>query len=119
MGSAKRLEAGGKKVVLIDISGADMEEMIRVFNEAKGLIRSEPEGSVLTLTDATGAHPTPAITRHLKEFVRGNSPYVKAGAIVGVSALMKPIYVAVMTFANRKIPPFATREEALQWLLSQ
>jgi hypothetical protein len=119
MASARVLEASGKKVILIDLSRAELDEMVRVLREARGMIRSEPPGSVLTLTDLSGAHSTPAITRQMKEFVRDNGPFVKAGAVVGLSALMRPIYDAVMLFSNRSIPAFTTREEALQWLLSR
>ena len=119
MASARTMVAGERKIVVIDLSGAKLHEMVRVLQDARGMIRSEPPESVLTLTDVTGAHPTPAITRMLKEFVRDNRPYVKAEAVVGMSALMKPIYDAVMLFSNRKIPAFSTREEALQWLLSR
>lgn len=119
MASVRILETNGKRIVLIDLSRAELAEMVTVMNEAKGLIRSGAPGSLFTLTDVTGAHPTPAITRQMKEFVRDNRPFVKAGAVVGLSALMKPIYEAVMLFSNRKIPAFRTREEALQWLLSQ
>lgn len=119
MASVRALETGGKKVILIDLRRAELDEMVRVLRDAKGMIRSEPPGSVLTLTDLTGAHPTPAITRQMKEFVHDNGPFVKAGAVVGLTPLMKPIYDAVMLFSNRKIPAFTTREEALQWLLSR
>jgi hypothetical protein len=119
MASVRALETGGTKVILIDLSRAELDEMVRVLRDAKGMIRSEPPGSVLTLTDLSGAHPTPAITRQMKEFVHDNGPFVKAGAVVGLTSLMKPIYDAVMLFSNRKIPSFATREEAMQWLLSR
>lgn len=119
MASVRALESNGKRVVLIDLSRAELDEMVRVLRDAKGMIRSEHPGSVLTLTDLTGAHPTPAITRQMKEFVHDNGPFVKAGAVVGLTPLMKPIYDAVMLFSNRKIPAFTTREEALQWLLSR
>lgn len=117
--SVRTLYVGTTKIILIDLSNAELEDMVVVLWNAGRLIRSEPPASVLTLTDVTGAHPTPAITRLMKEFVRDNGPHVKAAAVVGLSAVMRPIYEAVMLFSNRKIPAMRTREEALRWLLSR
>jgi hypothetical protein len=119
MNGVKTIEVKDKKIIVIDLSGMELRELVAVVTEAKDLIRSQPPGSVLTLTDFTDAQATPAVTRVLKEFAYGNRPFVKAAALVGVTGVMKSIYVAVMIFSSRKIPVFSDREKAVKWLLEQ
>ncbi|OGW37137.1 MAG: hypothetical protein A2010_00025 [Nitrospirae bacterium GWD2_57_9] len=52
----------------------------------------------------------------MKEFALHNKPYVKAGAVIGITGLKRIIYGAVMAFSRRKIESFDDREQAKQWL---
>lgn len=119
MAGVQIIDYKGIEIVLIDFSGADLEDVIGALESAKRLIRDRPRGSVRTLTDATKARFTPAITRVLKEFVLENGPFVKASAVVGLRDQLKSIYDAVVKYSGRELPAFADRETALEWLVSK
>jgi hypothetical protein len=55
----------------------------------------------------------------MMEFVKFNTPYIKAGAVVGLTGAMKAMYMAVTAFAGRELSLFPTREKALEWLLTR
>jgi hypothetical protein len=112
-------EYEGKRLLVIDLTGADLEEIVRVIAEAKGIIRTQPPKSLLTLTEVARAQVSPAVTRVMKEFVRHNEPFVRAAAVVGLSPVMRALYLAVTTFSGRTIPVFATDDKALEWLRAQ
>jgi len=119
MASAMVVKHKEKEIVVIDFSGSDFEDVIKAIETAKCLIRTRPKNSVLTLTDATQARFTPAVTRVLKDFVRDNAPYVKAGAVVGLTGIVKTIYDAVIRYSGRDLPTFPDREAAMEWLVHQ
>lgn len=56
------------------------------------------------------------ITEAFKRFTAGNKPYVKAGAVVGVSGLKKIVYNAVMKFTGRDIIALDDLEMAKDYL---
>ena len=77
-------EREGKSLVFLDFSGLEPEELEDVLKEAAGVIRSRPLKSLYTLTKVDGAHFNGEVIELLKEFAKGNDPYVKMGAIVGL-----------------------------------
>ena len=119
MASAMVVKHKNKEIVVIDLSGSDLEDVIKAISTAKNLIRTRPKNSVLTLTDATQARFTPAATRVLKDFVRDNAPFVKAGAVVGLTGIIKTIYDAVVKYSGRNLPTFPDRDAAMEWLVNQ
>ena len=52
----------------------------------------------------------------LKQFTAHNKPYVKAGAVVGVTGLKRIIFSAVVTFSRRNLEAFDDVEQAKHWL---
>ena len=111
----------GKEIVLFDFSGCqNIEEIMPVIQDAREWFQGRKHNSVLTLTDVTGAHYDTEILNLLKEFTLHNKPYVKAGAIVGITRpLMKLAYNIVMTFSKRNLPVYDSRDQALNWLIEQ
>lgn len=109
----------GRQILFLDFSACNVEDFPILIKEAEKLIRVEPPNSVLTLTDVTGARYNLEITQALKEFVNGNKPFVKAGAVVGLDALKKVIYNGVMHFSGRHLLAFDDIEKAKNWLVEQ
>lgn len=109
----------GKKILLIDFSGRKAEEVINIIAEAKELIKKQPEKSLLTLTDGTNTRFDPKVAEGLKEFAAHNKPYVRAGAVVGITGIVKIVYNAVMKFSGRNLPAFDDIETAKDWLAGQ
>lgn len=110
----------GKKIVLLDFSYSRKEDIKPIIDDAKKWFLNKRPNSVLTLTDVTETRYDAETLSYFKEFTLHNKPYVKAGAVVGITnPLMKIAYRAVTAFSKRNLPIFETREEALEWLVDQ
>jgi len=108
----------GHKILLIDLSGCEAKEILLLLNEAQRTIAGYARNSLLTLGDFTGAHIDRAVATRLKEVLVLDRPFVKRAALVGVESLPKVYYDNMKSFAQRNLPPFKTREEAMDWLVS-
>jgi len=105
-----------KEILFLDFSNTLPHEVLQTIEDAKRVIRTRPEGSLLTLTDVTNARFNEAVGDGLKQFTAHNKPYVKAGAVVGVTGLKRIIFSAVVTFSRRNIEAFDDIEQAKHWL---
>lgn len=110
----------GKQVALLDFSGLVGEaEGLAAIADAATLVQAQSPKSVYTLTNVTGARFNAATLTAMKSLAADNAPYVRAGAVYGMSTLLKAAYLTVMYFSRRQIPAFDTREEALAWIENQ
>ena len=109
----------GRQILFLDFSGFKVEDFHINIKEAEKLIRAEPQNSVLTLTDVTGAKYNLEVTKAIKEFAVGNKPFVKAGAVVGLDALKKIIYNSIMHVSGRNLLAFDDIEKAKDWLVAE
>ncbi len=111
----------GRRVVLLDFTDIVKEpEALAEVEKARNFFeRQPPDGSLLTLTDATNARYTSKVMEALKQLAAHNKPYVKAGAAVTSSRLHRVVVTAVAIFTGRHLAVFPTREEALRWLVNQ
>ena len=89
---------------------------MQTMEHAKKVISSKPRQSLLTLTDVTNARFNEEVGDGMKQFTAHNKPYVKAGAVVGVSGLKRIIFSAVMAFSKRNLQTFDDIEQAKHWL---
>jgi hypothetical protein len=108
-----------RQILLLDISHCSSDEVIKTIDEAIGVIRSQPESSLLILTDVKDAGYDLEVIEKLKEFTGGNKPYVRASAVVGLDGLQKVVYNAVTLFSKRTLPVFDDIENAKDWLIEQ
>lgn len=109
----------GKNIVYTDLANAGVADFPSVLEDATKAIVSNPQGSVLTVTDVTDAKYNRETVRIMNNYVAFISPYLKAGAVVGVTGLKKVVYDAIMQFYKVKYPLFATVEQACDWLVEQ
>jgi hypothetical protein len=109
----------GRVVVLIDASQMEVEDARKVFLEERALVASQPKGSALTLTDVSGTPLEDSLVTTVRETVAANAPYVKAGAVVGVTGLKKMALNTINLLTSRNLRAFSTREQALAWLAQQ
>jgi hypothetical protein len=73
-------------------------------------------GSVLILSDFTGASFDEEAIRTMKETAVFDKPYIKKSAWVGAEDLPELFSENVKSFSRREFPTFKSREEALTWL---
>lgn len=111
-----------RQVVFIDFSNLtsyNMPEILKVVEQAKTIIRSNPPNSVLTLTDFEGMFFNKEILDLMIQYVAENKPYVKASAIIGASGLRKIAVNSAEKFSMRDLHIFDSKQEALDWLVEQ
>lgn len=109
-----------KKILLIDASNCSADEVENIFRKVPDFVTTQPRGSVLILSDFTGASFNEDAIRVLKETAVFDKPYVKKSAWIGRSKDPKMISENLSGelghFSRREFPIFETREEALTWL---
>jgi len=111
------IEHHGKQILLIDFSHCDPQQLLRIVEEVREEISEHPFNSVLTLADFTGAEIDKTVATRIKEVLALDRPYVQRSAWVGTDSLPKVFYENFKNFSRRDFPTFASREEAMDWLV--
>jgi hypothetical protein len=107
-------------IVLLDLSNIkNPDAELHNAEIARSLIASQPRGQALVLTDVTGSTFNEAAVDALKKLARHNKPFVKASALVGLSALTRIVFRAVTALTGRDIRVCSSREEAIAYLLTR
>lgn len=110
----------GVRILYEDLENAKSEEVIPWIERAKVVMRSQPEKSVLALLNVKNAKFDSSVTSALKEFAKGNEPYVKVAAVYGIEGLKEIIFKSILVFTGRKnLFLFKNLEEAKDFLASQ
>jgi hypothetical protein len=107
----------GKKILFVDFSKCSAREVERISRTVPDYVTVQPRGSVLILADFTGASFDKDALTTMKGTAVFDKPFVKKSALIGTETLPKQFYEAMKTFSRRELPIFATREEALAWLV--
>jgi len=118
MDRAKFVDHKGTQIYLMDCSNAALEELNQIIEACERDVRCQPENSVFTLIVAGGSSFSSETIGKRKELARGNTPYVKASAIVGVTGLHKVVLNAVSMFSKRRFYIHDTLDEAMDFLAS-
>ena len=109
----------GKQILLADYTNCTRQALLDILAERERVALAQPPGSLLTLADVTGAHFTKDVVEHVKMMAVRERDRVKRAAMVGVDSVPKVFFDAVQNFAARDYHTFATREEALDWLVQE
>lgn len=109
----------GKDVLFIDYSNLKVDEIIGVMKQVREKFASKPKESVLTLTNFEGTRFNSDVLNHFKQLSLETKEYTKAGAVIGITGLQKVAYDVVTKFSKSELPLFGSREEALDWLITQ
>jgi hypothetical protein len=113
------VEHRGRQILLADLSHCTAREVEKIALLVPSYVTSEPRGSVLLLADFTGAEFDRIAIERLKESAVFDRPHLKRSAWVGIERLPKVFYEHIKTFSQRDLPAFKTREEAMDWLVSE
>ena len=106
----------GKKILLVDLSNCSADEVEEIVRRVPDYITVQPRGSVLVLTDFSGAAFDRDALQAMKETAVFDKPFVKKSALIGTESLPRDFYEDMTRFSRRELPIFKTREEALAWL---
>ncbi len=109
----------GQQVLLIDHSNSTAGEILKTLATVEAMVRNQPQKSVLTLCDFTGAEIDKQAADRMKVVAAKDRPYVRRAAFVGTDQLPDVYYRAMLSFSAREFPSFKSREEALDWLVAE
>jgi hypothetical protein len=112
------IEHKGKQILLADCSHCSGEELETLSRLVPSYVTAEPKGSVLLLADFTGAQFERSAIERLKRDTVLDRPHLKRSAWVGTETLPHIFYEHLKSFSQRDLPTFKTREEAMDWLVS-
>lgn len=107
----------GKQVLLLDLSNCSAAELERIFRAVPEIVITRPRGSVLILSDFTGASFDSEAVRVMKETAVFDKLYVKKSAWTGTETFPPALAENVSSFSRREFSIFDTRKEALAWLI--
>ena len=106
----------GRRILLVDLSNCSADEVEEIVHRDPDYISVQPRGSVLVLTDFSGAAFDRDALRAMKETAVFDKPFVKKSALIGTESFPREFYDELKSFSRRELRIFKTREEALNWL---
>jgi hypothetical protein len=107
-----------QRILLVDCSDCIPDEVAVVADQVPETVTQEPPGSLLVLGDFSHAQFTREAVEHVKIAAAFDRAHLKRSAWVLTENLPKTLYDSIRSFSAREIPIFATREEALDYLVS-
>ncbi len=113
------VEHKGKRVLLIDFSGASAPQMQLLLEHVRMTVAQHARESLLTLGDFTGAQVDRTVATAIKEVLTLDRPFVKKTAWVGTENIPHALLESFHNFSQRDIVIFKTREEAMDWLVEE
>jgi hypothetical protein len=109
----------GKRILLADCSGCTAPQVANICDLVPGFVTAEPAGSVLLLADFSNAQIDREALEHLKIATVYDRPHLKRSAWVITPSFPKAFYENVKAFSVRELPTFATREQAMSYLVGE
>lgn len=107
-----------QRILLLDFTDCTAGEVAAIADQVPDTVTHEPLGSVLLLADFSRAEFTRGSVEHVKIATVFDRPHLKRAAWVLTENLPKALYDSILSFSGRRIPIFATRAEALDYLVS-
>jgi hypothetical protein len=107
-----------QRILLVDCTDCAPDELAAIADELPEVVTQEPLGSLLVLGDFSNAKFTREAVEHVKIAAAFDRAHLKRSAWVLTENLPKALYDSIRSFSAREIPIFATRDEALDCLVS-
>lgn len=105
-----------KQILLLDVANCSAAEVEKIFRATPERVAARPRGSVLILSDFSGASFDAEAIRVMKETAVFDKPFVKKSAWIGAENLPRSLRENLGNFSRREFRIFGTRPEALTWL---
>jgi len=113
------IEHRGVRILMLDFSHV-MDEVtaLATIAHARSVVAEQPPASLLTLTTVEGSHFDSRVIGALRELMEHNRPFVRAGAVTGLSGLMRVVFSTMVHLTGRNIRAFDRLEDAKDYLAS-
>jgi hypothetical protein len=111
------VEHHGKKILVVGFSNCPAQKVEEIARTVPDYATAQPLNSVLVLTDFTGATFNQDALRALKETAVFDKLFIKRSALLGTQTFPRDFYEEITSFSRRDLRIFATRDEALTWLV--
>jgi hypothetical protein len=118
MSQTYSIQHNGKNVIVIDLSNSKPVDTLKILPDASKKISACPQNSALVLTDVNNATYNQEVANAIKAFVKGNTPFIKASAIIGADGVRMVLLNTVSFLSRREIKSFSDKTEALDWLVT-
>jgi hypothetical protein len=113
------INQSGRKIMFLDFTNLQAEEQIKeLIDKVKIYVLAQPPLSLYSLTNIEGMHFNSRIKEMFTDLAKSNKPFVRAGAIVGVSGLKQILFNGIMKLSGRDLKSFSNIDNAKKWLLS-
>ena len=123
MEKLKLITHKGKQIVFADYSSyrhkEERPDIIATLDELKAYVATQPEQSVLALSDVTNIYLEKELSDKFTEMVEHNKPYIKRSAVIGVTGFKKSIHNIMMALTGRVVKIFNDLEAAKDWLVHE
>lgn len=116
----QKISHEGQTIFYLDFSNLKLEEdILKQVHECAQNIRCQPHNSLITLTNVSGMQYNKSVMDSFSNFISGNKPYVKAGAVFGLTGLSHYVYNGLMKVTGRDVRSFKTEIEAKDYLIGK
>jgi hypothetical protein len=102
----------GRQILLLDLSNCSAAEVEKIFRAVPEVVTARPRGSVLILSDFSGASFNQEAIRVMKESAIFDKTYVKKSAMTGTESLPLLFAEKVSSFSGRE---FSVRTASRLW----
>jgi hypothetical protein len=120
---ARFIEYKDREIYLIDYSHIQStEEFLAVIKETDAFresVKKMGKRDVLMLVDVSGSYVYGETLDALKRAAKLSRELTRKEAVVGATGAKNILLQIINLFAGLQIRPFATREQALEWLVQE
>jgi hypothetical protein len=109
----------GQSIFVLNFTHCAAKEVLLLLDMVRATVARQAPGSLLILAEFAGAEINKRVATRVKEVLVLDRPYVKRSAWVGAESLPKVLYEHFKSFSQRELPTFKTREEAMDWLVTE
>ena len=114
----KKIVHKNKEILIIDYSNCKEHAMIDLVTAARELIMKENKYVLLLSILNERTYATPKFVRHVEKELRAAEPLIVKNAVTGISVVQQWIVKGINLWHKRKLHPFNSAEDALDFLVS-
>jgi hypothetical protein len=109
----------GREIMITDLSDFKEDEMIRLITKTREIIFSDKTPKIVLAIFNDKNHLTSRLMNHYRTEKTEAIQFIQRQAVVGFNDVQLWILKGYNLFAKRNIQAFRTKEEALEYLVSE